>query len=279
MTRSASGGVAGREEAVARRRSEDEVERLRREVARGAGVDVIERLADLVRERESAARPRSRVPVLNRYGCTFLCATDRGTQAYATLTGLRRFLKTGNPHGASLKAAMTWAESARPGSIWLFDSISEPDVEIVTIAPGGDVRKILHDAYEDQEELDAAQRREDLAARPRSACPVEFSVEDGQLHIRLDPEAREEVEELLDKPVDQAFAELIEYHLANGWTLLDPEDVGALTASPILSEEVQYDEDGNIASVGRVYWYPEYQVKSEIEELLEDGEVVFRGQP
>lgn len=274
---------------MARRRSGDEIERLRREVARGAGLDVIERLAKAVREREAAARPRPPA-VMNRHGCTFLCLRAAGVvpadegpfvcYAYATLPALRRFLKQSGVRPGILNAAMAQAEVAAAGvALGALDG----DVRVIALDPDGDAGW-LYD-YEDEEEWQAALRRDELAStprRPRSgrpARPVEFSVENGQLHIRLDPDAREEVEELLEKPVDQAFADLIEWHLGNGWTLLDPDDVGALTASPILSNDVQWDEDGNIVSVGRVFWFPEYQVKSEIEELLEHGEVVFRGQP
>lgn len=271
---------------MARRRREDEVERLRREVARGAGLEVIERLAKVVREREAAARPRPPA-VLNRHGCTFLCLRTAGVvpadegpragfvcYAYATLPGLRRFLKQSGVRPGDLNAAMIQAEAAAAGVAL---SVLDSDVRVIAVDPDGDA-VWLYD-YEDEEEWQAAIRRAELASLGRPASPVEFSVENGQLHIRLDPDAREEVEELLEKPVDQAFSELIEWHLSNGWTLLDPGDVGALTESPILSQDVQWDEDGNILSVGRVYWFPEYQVKSEIQELLEHGEVVFRGQP
>lgn len=110
----------------------------------------------------------------------------------------------------------------------------------------------------------------------RSASPVDLRVEKGRLRIVLEPDSKDDVEALLDMPADQAFAELVEWHLGNGWELLNPAEIGAITESPILSREVERDENGNLVSVGKVYWYPEYEAKSELEELLKHGEIVLR---
>lgn len=129
---------------------------------------------------------------------------------------------------------------------------------------------------------DLSMREADVEFNPkiepwRPAAFVELIADRNRLRIRLVPEARNYVEALLEKPGDQAFAELVEYHLGNGWELLSPAEIGAITESPILSKEVERDEDGNLVSVGTVYWYPEYERKSEIEELLRRGEIVFTG--
>ena len=35
-----------------------------------------------------------------------------------------------------------------------------------------------------------------------------------------------------------------------------PEDIGALTDAPILSDDIEYDDEGEVVRVGAVYWYP-----------------------
>jgi hypothetical protein len=74
-----------------------------------------------------------------------------------------------------------------------------------------------------------------------------------------------------------ALCALLEDHLCNGWEMVPPEDIGALTAAPILSDEIGRDEDGRVVEAGRVYWYPDYQVRDEIEELRVHMKLVFQG--
>lgn len=102
---------------------------------------------------------------------------------------------------------------------------------------------------------------------------VEFEVKDRALHIKLLPEAREDVEALRGQ---NAFGEVIEHQLGNGWQWVQPEDIGALTSAPILSDEVEYDDGGEITKVGRVFYFADYALRDEIEDLLARGEVVFR---
>ena len=104
---------------------------------------------------------------------------------------------------------------------------------------------------------------------------------DGNLSIRLNQNGRTQfdvVEHIRDEHgIDEALRAMLEDHLANGWEMVPPEDIGALTAAPILSDEIQRDDRGEIVEVGRVYWYPEYQIRDEIEELRTNLEVLFRG--
>jgi len=91
--------------------------------------------------------------------------------------------------------------------------------------------------------------------------------EDGREHFRYRDGSHKSDEEV--------FWELLECELSNGWDLVNPEDIGALTASPILSDETEYDDCGNLVSVGSVYWRPDYALTSEVEELQERGFVEF----
>jgi hypothetical protein len=63
--------------------------------------------------------------------------------------------------------------------------------------------------------------------------------------------------------------------MANGWSMLRPEDVGALTEAPILTEDLDTDDEGHVRHVGVVYWYSQYQVLDPVAQLLENGYVDF----
>jgi hypothetical protein len=77
--------------------------------------------------------------------------------------------------------------------------------------------------------------------------------------------------------INAALFALLEDHLCNGWEMLPPEDLGALTAAPILSDEIVRDEQGRLVEAGRVYWYPDYAVRDEIEEIRTKSAIVFQG--
>ena len=99
----------------------------------------------------------------------------------------------------------------------------------------------------------------------------------GNLRIVLLEEGRESVEEIAAKEInaDSKLAETIEWQLSNGWSMVRPEDIGALTEAPILSEEIDFDNLGTARNVGTVYWYPQYDVFDPIAKLLENGFVEF----
>lgn len=103
----------------------------------------------------------------------------------------------------------------------------------------------------------------------------------GDLEIALNESGEREfetIEEVRAKlGINAALETLLEDHLCNGWEMVPPEEIGALTSAPILSDEIERDEEGRIVTAGRVYWFPEYQVCDEIEELREKCVVLFRG--
>jgi hypothetical protein len=74
-----------------------------------------------------------------------------------------------------------------------------------------------------------------------------------------------------------ALFALLEDHLCNGWEMVPPEDLGALTAAPILSDEIVRDEQGRVAEARRVFWYPDYAVRDEIEEIRTKSAITFQG--
>lgn len=80
------------------------------------------------------------------------------------------------------------------------------------------------------------------------------------------------------------IADLVcEYDLtANGelYTIL-PEWIGALTSAPIFSDELDYDggDTDTVSHVGRVWWFPDYQILDPMRILLDTGEVIFPRAP
>jgi hypothetical protein len=69
---------------------------------------------------------------------------------------------------------------------------------------------------------------------------------------------------------------VLEWHLSNSeWTFARPEDIGALTSAPVLSDEVEQDEHGTVTRVGRVFWWAQYEVKDAVETLLRDGQILL----
>jgi hypothetical protein len=95
------------------------------------------------------------------------------------------------------------------------------------------------------------------------------------LVITLNREALEEWSDLLDKGDNAGLLELLEEHLTNGLEQVHPEEIGALTDSLIFSDVVERDEDNKITSCDYVWWYPNYQVTSPLDELKENGKVIF----
>lgn len=104
---------------------------------------------------------------------------------------------------------------------------------------------------------------------------------DGNLQVMLNDRGRQdfgEIETVHSRyGARAALITLIADHLQNGWELVPPEDLGALTAAPILSREIERNLFGQVVTAGRVYWFPEYAVLDEIEELRRTGNLEFRG--
>lgn len=103
----------------------------------------------------------------------------------------------------------------------------------------------------------------------------------GDLRILLNATGRTEFEligEIREKlGIDAALVELLEDHLCNGWELLRPEEIGALTSALLFSDEVDRDDFGEVRAVGRVFWNPDYAVCDEVEQLRDKHVVVFQG--
>lgn len=108
---------------------------------------------------------------------------------------------------------------------------------------------------------------------------VKFNVLPYGLEILLTPEGKAETLENPPTPqellTDNYFLDLCEWQLCNGWELIRPEEVGALTDSLIFSETAVRDDWGELKSIGAVYWFPDYQILAPAKELLTKGRVFF----
>jgi len=113
---------------------------------------------------------------------------------------------------------------------------------------------------------------------------VEFKETNDGLEIILLPEGKEELDDMFDgqvspnkdllfwkKPAESIFLDLIEYQLGNGWSVVNPEDVGALTDGLLLSPDAEYNDHGELVAVDTVYWDSNYQVESLLDELYVYG--------
>ncbi len=76
---------------------------------------------------------------------------------------------------------------------------------------------------------------------------------------------------------DSALADVLEPATTNGLHWVRPEEVGALTDSPMLGD-VAYDDSGDITEIekAKIWWYPDYQVRSPLEDLAEQGRTIFK---
>jgi hypothetical protein len=71
--------------------------------------------------------------------------------------------------------------------------------------------------------------------------------------------------------------DILEYQMGNGWERVGPEEVGALTDGPIITQEAHRDDEGKLIRCGRVYWFDSYAVVDEVEHLGSGKALIFRG--
>lgn len=106
-------------------------------------------------------------------------------------------------------------------------------------------------------------------------------LDDGDLMITADAEAQEWIREELDRgrSDDDILWDGFEGYWNNGsfW----PFDAGlgnpfvGLTCAPCIAEDMDVLDDGTHVINGRVWWYPDYEVRSFVSDLLEYGNTRF----
>ncbi len=73
---------------------------------------------------------------------------------------------------------------------------------------------------------------------------------------------------------DDAMYDVFEHLIANGYSWVAPEQIGALTDAPILTDSPSLD-DGSIDPQGKIWWYPQYETRSPLEDIAETGKTTF----
>lgn len=107
---------------------------------------------------------------------------------------------------------------------------------------------------------------------------MRFTKVGGNLVITVTAQEQGELLAQEDLSSDGAFFEAVEHELCNStWEFVRPEEVGALTDSLILSDEAERDDRGELVNIGRVYWFPAYEVRSPLRDLANNGTVTFKG--
>lgn len=98
---------------------------------------------------------------------------------------------------------------------------------------------------------------------------------------------RSDVQDMFDsasnKDIDFLCAILADWSANGALYQVNPEEIGALTDAPIVTNEVEYIDDECAVSsrevTGRVWWFPNYMVESFGETLLKTGTVTFVAAP
>jgi hypothetical protein len=99
--------------------------------------------------------------------------------------------------------------------------------------------------------------------------------DDQFLRMTVTAEGKAELQARVDDgesiDADQCLHDLLEDHTSNGWDWVRPEEIGALTDAPIISDNVERDDHGDITTVASVYAFMDYQVRSVASDLLNYG--------
>lgn len=106
----------------------------------------------------------------------------------------------------------------------------------------------------------------------------------GNIKLTFTEEGLKEVKELIENDgidalqPDDLLWDMLEHNLCNSdWERVLPEEIGALTDAPIISDEVTRDEQGKIITAGVVYAYMDYQVSAPLQVMLEKGHCIWQG--
>ena len=107
----------------------------------------------------------------------------------------------------------------------------------------------------------------------------------GNLQLKADAS---DVEELMDYKDERnettLMSDLLEpYSTNSSFSFFDAGDANpfvGLTSAPCIAESLSDpDDDGKMEEEGRLWWFPDYAVRSIVDELIETGEVVFQAAP
>lgn len=104
---------------------------------------------------------------------------------------------------------------------------------------------------------------------------------DGNLKIEpSDEEELEAIRELSEEELnqDKFMFDFFEDITCNGLSWVLPEQISALTDAPILSDRMPDLEKGEFGELDKdalIWWYPNYQVRSPLQDIREYGSCIF----
>lgn len=107
------------------------------------------------------------------------------------------------------------------------------------------------------------------------------TTEYGNLELSI-PEESDRTE-IADNMEDENYGELrlwnelIEPFYCNGqYYHVEPVDIGALTDDPyLLTDDIEYEDNGDVNVRGKVWHCPDYAIKSVVEELAKGEKVIL----
>lgn len=99
----------------------------------------------------------------------------------------------------------------------------------------------------------------------------------GDLKITATKEGRELIRrQKEDNSVIGIWLDLLEETSCNGsYCYVHPEKIGALTDSPIITNDLSYDDNGEVDFIGSTWWLPNYMVMDELKMLVQRKSVIF----
>jgi hypothetical protein len=111
---------------------------------------------------------------------------------------------------------------------------------------------------------------------------MKFTITDaGNLLISTEAGDAEMLADLYSKNGEDDLAFMADLLEETGWQpngqlmAVNPEDIGALTEAPILTDDRTIEDDGSTTVHGKVWWYPNYMVKNFATEMINTGKTEF----
>ena len=103
----------------------------------------------------------------------------------------------------------------------------------------------------------------------------------GALRFHAAAEEKDDLMSILERCGGDDNRFLVEMLEFAGWEAngqlfsVRPEQVGALTEAPMLTDDCFHHDDGLLEVTGPIWWFPDYMLKNFAEVLVETGTVTF----
>jgi len=116
--------------------------------------------------------------------------------------------------------------------------------------------------------------------RKRRQTMIECTIlENGDLEITADEEAREYIADHADRNYWLVMADLFESYACNGsFTHFDAGQANpfvGLTSAPCVAEEMTTHDDGTNEIIGRCWYFNNYAIECDLEKLRDEGRVIY----